>query len=53
MIITLNSGQEYKFQGDIKITISNGRYVIKYTNIVETFLVDLVKEIRIKGEKNE
>jgi len=47
MTITLKSGEIKYFSGGLKITISNGRYVIKYLNIVETIPIDQVKEIRV------
>ena len=45
--ITLKSGEIRYFSGGLRITISNGRYVIKYLNKVETILIDLIEEIRV------
>lgn len=50
MTIILYTGEVKFFHGKVSITISNGRFVIKYRNKVETFRIDLVKEIRVKGE---
>ena len=45
--ITLKSGEIRYFSGGLKITVSNGRYVIKYLNKIETISVDQVREIRV------
>jgi len=45
--ITLKSGEIKYFSGGLKITVSNGRFVIKYLDKVETIPVDQVREIRV------
>lgn len=45
--ITLKSGEIKYFSGGLKITISNGKFVIKYSNKIETIPVDQVREIKV------
>ena len=45
--ITLKSGEIKYFSDGLKITISNRRFVIKYSNNVETIAINQVKEIRV------
>jgi len=45
--IVLKSGKGICFPCELKITISNGRFVIKYLDKVETIPIDQIKEIRV------